>query len=50
MTVVRTNSGDLVLDNLTDEIVPWSRTPYRWGRIQTPRNPNYWASISKQSA
>ena len=50
VTVVRTDSGDLVLDNLTDQIMPWSRTPYRWVRIQMPRNPNYWASISARSA
>jgi predicted transglutaminase-like cysteine proteinase len=50
VTVVRTNGGDLVLDNLTDQIIPWSRTPYRWVRIQTPKNPNYWASISEQNA
>ena len=50
VTVVRTNGGDLVLDNLTDRIMPWSRTPYRWLRIQTPKNPNYWASISGQNA
>jgi predicted transglutaminase-like cysteine proteinase len=50
VTVVRTNSGDLVLDNLTDQIKPWSRTPYRWLRIQTPKNPNYWASISERNA
>ena len=50
VTVVRTNGGDLVLDNLTDQIKPWSRTPYRWLRIQTPKNPNYWASISRQNA
>ena len=50
VTVVRTDGGDLVLDNLTDEIMPWSRTPYRWVRIQTPKNPNYWASISGQNA
>jgi predicted transglutaminase-like cysteine proteinase len=49
VTIVRTNSGDLVLDNLTDQIMPWSRTGYRWVRIQTPKNPNYWASISKQN-
>ena len=48
--IVRTNRGDLVLDNLTDRIMPWSRTPYRWVRIQTPKNPNYWASISEQHA
>jgi predicted transglutaminase-like cysteine proteinase len=50
VTIVRTNGGDLVLDNLTDRIMPWSRTPYRWVRIQTPKNPNYWASISEQNA
>jgi predicted transglutaminase-like cysteine proteinase len=50
VTVVRTNNGDLVLDNLTDQIKPWSRTPYRWLRIQTPKNPNYWASISERNA
>jgi predicted transglutaminase-like cysteine proteinase len=50
VTVVRTSGGDLVLDNLTDEIMPWSRTPYQWVRIQTPKNPNYWASISGQNA
>jgi predicted transglutaminase-like cysteine proteinase len=49
VTVVRTNGGDLVLDNLTDQIMPWSRTPYRWVRMQTPKNPNYWASISRQN-
>jgi predicted transglutaminase-like cysteine proteinase len=49
VTIVRTNGGDLVLDNLTDQIMPWSRTGYRWVRIQTPKNPNYWASISKQN-
>jgi predicted transglutaminase-like cysteine proteinase len=49
VTVVRTNGGDLVLDNLTDQITPWSRTSYRWVRIQTPKNPNYWASISGQT-
>lgn len=50
VTVVRTSGGDFVLDNLTDQIVPWSRTHYRWVRIQTPKNPNYWASVSKQNA
>ena len=50
VTVVRTNGGDLVLDNLTDQILSWSRTPYRWVRIQTPKNPNYWASVSEQNA
>jgi len=50
VTVVRTDGGDLVLDNLTDQITLWSLTPYRWVRIQTPKNPNYWASVSERNA
>jgi predicted transglutaminase-like cysteine proteinase len=44
--VVRTSMGDLVLDNMTSQIRPWERAPYQWVRIQTPINPNYWASLS----
>jgi predicted transglutaminase-like cysteine proteinase len=44
--VVRTRSGDLVLDNMTRSVRPWSRVPYRWVRIQTPKNLNYWATIA----
>lgn len=50
VAVVRTDDGDLVLDNLTDRIMPWSSKPYQWVRIQTPGNPNYWVSISAQNA
>jgi predicted transglutaminase-like cysteine proteinase len=45
VVVVRTSSGDLVLDNLTGHILPWSKKSYRWVRIQTPNNPTYWASL-----
>lgn len=45
IVVVRTLSGDLVLDNLSSHILPWSKKPYRWVRIQTPKNPTYWASL-----
>lgn len=48
VAVVRADGGDLVLDNLTDRIMPWHQTPYRWLRIQTPGNPAYWASVSGQ--
>ncbi|WP_213769873.1 transglutaminase-like cysteine peptidase [Bradyrhizobium sp. dw_78] len=47
--VVRTSTGDLVLDNLTGQIRPWSRTGYQWLRIQTPKNPNYWASLGNRN-
>jgi predicted transglutaminase-like cysteine proteinase len=44
--VVRTRSGDLVLDNMTPQIRPWSRAPYRWVRIQMPNNSKLWATIA----
>jgi predicted transglutaminase-like cysteine proteinase len=47
--VVRTSAGDLVLDNLTPQIRQWARAPYQWVRIQTPKNPNYWASLAGRS-
>lgn len=43
--VVRTKSGDMVLDNLTPQIKPWSRAPYRWARVQMPSNPKLWTTI-----
>jgi predicted transglutaminase-like cysteine proteinase len=46
VTVVRAEAGDLVLDNLTDRILPWFQKPYQWVRMQTPDNPNYWASVA----
>ena len=47
--VVRTSMGDLVLDNMTPQIRPWARAPYQWVRIQTPKNPNYWASLGSRN-
>ena len=44
--VVRTRSGDLVLDNLTPQIEPWTRAPYRWVRIQMPNRPQLWTTIA----
>lgn len=46
--VVRTKSGDLVLDNLTPQIRPWSRAPYRWVRVQSPSNPRYWRAVAQR--
>jgi predicted transglutaminase-like cysteine proteinase len=44
--VVRTKSGDLVLDNLIPEIRAWFNVPYRWIRIQQPQRSNSWAMIA----
>ncbi len=44
--VVRTKSADFVLDNMTPQIKPWSRVPYRWVRIQMPTNTKLWTTIA----
>ncbi len=42
---VRTDRGDLILDNLSDDLHLWWRTPYRFMKIQSQQNPNVWVSI-----
>lgn len=46
--LVRTRSGDLVLDNLTPQIKPWSRTLYRWVRVQSPGRDGLWATVGRE--
>jgi len=50
VVVVRAREGDLVIDNLSADIRPWFSTPYRWVRIQSPTNPNYWSTMGRASA
>jgi predicted transglutaminase-like cysteine proteinase len=42
---VKTNKGELVLDNQNPAILPWSDTPYRYVKRQSQSNPNVWVSI-----
>ncbi len=39
---VKTDRGELILDNLTDAILPWSQTPYRYYKRQSQTDPNVW--------
>jgi predicted transglutaminase-like cysteine proteinase len=50
--VVRTEDIDLVLDNLNTNIRPVAITyrQYRWLRIESPQNPEFWARVSMPSA
>ncbi|MBR0960156.1 transglutaminase-like cysteine peptidase [Bradyrhizobium japonicum] len=48
--LVRTLSGDLVLDNLAPEIKLWSRVPYRWLRVQMPSSHQLWSTIDGKGA
>jgi predicted transglutaminase-like cysteine proteinase len=43
--VVRTNAGDLVLDNLNANIRQLSATRYAWVRAQSPENPKFWSAV-----
>lgn len=43
--VVRTDHGDLVLDNRLAPVVDWTSLPYRWVSIQTQASPVQWVSI-----
>jgi predicted transglutaminase-like cysteine proteinase len=48
--MARTSHGDFVLDNLADEVKPWSRTPYRFVKRQSQENQNIWVSIGAPTA
>jgi predicted transglutaminase-like cysteine proteinase len=44
--VVRAAEGDLILDSLTDDIVALAKAPYRWLKVQSPRDPNHWSQVA----
>lgn len=43
--VVRTGAQDLVMDNLTNRILPWNRTGYTFLRLQDPNQPSRWVAV-----
>ena len=43
--VLRTSSGDYVLDNLSNRIKPWRETGYSFIRMQNPQNPDRWVAV-----
>ncbi|WP_353641117.1 transglutaminase-like cysteine peptidase [Mesorhizobium sp. WSM2239] len=42
---VRTGDGDLILDNLNDDVKPWTQTGYRFMKRQSVRYTGRWVSI-----
>jgi predicted transglutaminase-like cysteine proteinase len=44
---VKTDHGEFVLDNLSDEIRPWTATGYRFVKRQSQEDPNLWVSIGE---
>jgi len=45
VVTVRTDQGDLVLDNLRATIVPWQKAGYEWIMRQSERNPQFWVEL-----
>jgi predicted transglutaminase-like cysteine proteinase len=43
--VVRSEKGDLVLDNMTRVVKTWNKVPYTWVRMQSASNPSIWSTI-----
>jgi predicted transglutaminase-like cysteine proteinase len=46
--VLRTDSGDYVLDNLTNNIMSWQSTRYTFLRMQNPDAPRNWIGLMVQ--
>jgi predicted transglutaminase-like cysteine proteinase len=47
---VKTNSGEFILDNLTDEVKPVSRISYRFVKRQSQQDPNVWVALGPVAA
>lgn len=43
--LVRTDRGELVLDNKVEAILPWERTPYRYVKRQSVADPMRWVWV-----
>jgi predicted transglutaminase-like cysteine proteinase len=41
-----TDRGDLILDNVTDQIISWDRTSYYFVERQSMRDPNIWQRLA----
>ena len=42
---LKTNKGEFVLDNLNDDIKPWTAANYRFVKRQSQRDPNVWVML-----
>lgn len=47
--VVSSNKGDLVLDNLSETILPWQLTKYHWVKIQSSSDARFWFEIKPRA-
>ncbi|MBS7538477.1 transglutaminase-like cysteine peptidase, partial [Ancylobacter lacus] len=45
LLTVRTDQGELVLDNRRNEILAWNKAPYLFQSRQSAANPKQWAAL-----
>jgi predicted transglutaminase-like cysteine proteinase len=48
--IVATTRQEIVMDNLTDAVLPWQATSYRWLKIQSAINPRNWNQVDQTTA
>jgi predicted transglutaminase-like cysteine proteinase len=47
---VKTNRGEFILDNQETEVLPWSKTGYRFVKRQSQSDPNVWVTLGEPHA
>ena len=47
---VKTDSGEYILDNQTNDVLSWADTGYRFVKRQSQSNPNVWVSLGEPRA
>jgi predicted transglutaminase-like cysteine proteinase len=47
---VKTDRGDFILDNMTDDVKPWARLPYRFVKRQSQTDPNVWEQLGEPTS
>ena len=47
---VKTDRGEIILDNMVDDIKGWEQTGYKFIKRQSQRDPNEWVSVGPASA
>ncbi len=45
--MLRTDSGDFILDNRRDRVMPWYKTGYRYLKRQSQEDPSRWVSLTR---
>jgi predicted transglutaminase-like cysteine proteinase len=44
---VKTDRGEFILDNQEPEVLPWTKTGYRFVKRQSQSDPNVWVSLDE---